>query len=74
MREALEAQIQDLNISLQNTEARVEKERLCKERYLVGSRVTSEIWEEKCQEAENTQEWAQHWKDRFDSLQRENLD
>lgn len=74
MSEILEAHIQDLNISLWNSKVRVEQELLRKERGLVASQVTPEMWEEKFQEEEHAQDWTRHWKDRFDSLQRESLD
>lgn len=74
MREMLDAHIQNLSISLWNSKARVEQERCRKERVFEASQITPKIWEEKCQEKENSQECEQHWKNRFDSLQEEILD
>lgn len=56
----LEAQIQNLIISLWNSKARVEQERCRKERALEASQITLKIWEEKFQEKENSQECEQH--------------
>ena len=73
VREILEAKIQDLTISLHNAETQAEHERRLKERALEASRVTPTTWAEKCQEAKDAREVAQHWKDRFEAFHQDSV-
>lgn len=73
VREALEAKIHDLIISLHNAETQAEHERQLKERALEASRVTPGIWADKCQEEKDAKEYAQHWKDRLEAFHQDSV-
>ncbi|XP_050888901.1 uncharacterized protein LOC127094074 [Lathyrus oleraceus] len=74
IRETLEAEIANLNASLFESKEREERERRSKESVMAATQVTPEMWNGKCQEAENANEWERYWRGRHDSLLQEGED
>lgn len=58
--ETIEAKIENLNISLQDSGAREKYERIRKESVLTVARVSPNAWKEKCHELEIAQKQEQH--------------
>ncbi|XP_050887911.1 uncharacterized protein LOC127093052 [Lathyrus oleraceus] len=61
----------ELKVVIQKRE---ERERRSKESVMAATQVTPEMWNGKCQEAENANEWERYWRGRHDSLLQEGED
>ncbi|KAI5434238.1 hypothetical protein KIW84_021199 [Lathyrus oleraceus] len=73
LRDESNLEIQKLNISLRDANAKVEVEHRLKEEATRVSYITPQVWRENCHKAELSTLSVKHWRDRFSALKNESL-